>query len=182
MTGVQTCALPICKKNLKFKRSLKEGYGKYCSILCTNKSKEHIEQSKKIRNSKKEEILEKTKITNLKKFGVVNPFQDLELVRNGFLKKYGVDHVSKINGVSEKRRNTFLLRYGFSSNFVNPKSRNKNIKNKQENFISKYREYKFKNYLGKDLIIECVKCGLDYTINRSLFRHRTLYDKTPCTN
>lgn len=101
-----------CGKNLNFKRSLVEGYGSYCSLVCTNKSDTHIH---KIKESNKEryggtspmhsvEIKTKVKTTNLEKYGVENTFQRLDMVENGFLKNRGVKHVSEVNGVLEKRR------------------------------------------------------------------------------
>jgi hypothetical protein len=170
-----------CGEELKFKRSLNEGYGKYCSLKCTNKNKSHIESSKKTWLTKKDSILEKTKLTNLKKFGVVNTFQNLDLVKNGFIRNHGVDHVSKVVGVSEKRRETFLKKYGYSNNFTNPKIKDKINEGKQNNFLLKNKNFKFKNWVGTNITVECDVCKLDYVINRSLFRHRTLYQKTPCT-
>ncbi len=47
-----------CGNKLKFKKSLRDGYGEYCSIKCTNKSNKHKD---------------KVKQTNIKKYGGVSP-------------------------------------------------------------------------------------------------------------
>ena len=170
-----------CGKKLKFKRSLREGYGKYCSLTCTNMNLEHINQSKETRLLKKSEIIEKTIKTNLEKYGVENTFQRTDLVRNGFLRNHGVDHVSKISGVKEKRERTFLDRYGYPNNFVIFKNRDKNKTIKQNNFIFKYDKYDFKNHKGDLLTVKCGICSSDYDINRSLFRYRSMNEISPCT-
>lgn len=171
-----------CGQNLKFKRSLNEGYGKYCSISCTNKNKDHIESSKKSWSLKKEETLNKIKKTNLEKYGVENTFQKKELVVNGFKKKYGVSHPSEIEGVNEKRKKTFLSKYGYTSNFTNKLNRDKVIQNRYDNFLLKYPNIKFKKLTGHNLLIECDLCNSTYEIYRTLFRHRYIYNKTICTN
>ena len=46
---------PICKncnKKLKFKKSLREGYGSYCSIKCTNQHEDHKNNVKETFNRK----------------------------------------------------------------------------------------------------------------------------------
>ena len=49
-----------CGKKLKFKKSLKGGYGKYCSIKCGNNSASRVEAIKK---------------TNLERYGVASTLQ-----------------------------------------------------------------------------------------------------------
>lgn len=170
-----------CNKELKFKRSLKEGYGKYCSVICTNKNKEHIESSKKSWLLKKDEIQKKIKNTNLKLYGVNNIFQNKDFIKDSFIKKYNVDHVSKIIGLSEKRKETFIEKYGYSSNFTRPEIKKKSIDFKQNNFLLKYPHVNFKHYTGNTLSIECNHCNSIYEINRTLFRYRMIYEKNPCT-
>ena len=170
-----------CNKELIFKRSLKEGYGKYCSLSCTNKNKEHIQKSKKTWMSKVDEIHEKMKKTNTERYGVPNTYQNLELVKNGFIKNYGVDHVSKVDGVLDKRRDTNKKKYGYLNNLNNPLTLNKTHEIRRKLFLKKYSDYVFKNHVGKNLKIECQICNQDYEIERSLFRHRTIYNITPCT-
>lgn len=169
-----------CGKNLKFKRSLREGYGKFCSLSCTNKNSDHISSSKKTWLLKKDDITNTIKKTNLERYGVENTFQDLSLVKNGFQKKHGVDHVSKVVGVKEKIRKTFLEKYGVTSNFK--KKKLKYWINEKEQFQINLPNLKFIDHTGKILCIECDVCNKPYSINRTLFRHRIIYGKIPCTN
>jgi hypothetical protein len=170
-----------CNEILKFKKSLKEGYGKYCSLLCTNKNKNHIESSKKTWLSNKTEILDKIKKTTLEKFGVENVFQDKELIKQGFNKKYNVDNVWEIEGINDKRKQSYLTKYGYNSNLNNKDTHTKTIDTKQKNFLSKYPNFTFKNYTGKTLTLNCESCSQEYNIDRSSFRHRVLHNITPCT-
>ena len=178
-SDVPKCA--ECGEELKFKRSLKEGYGKFCSLVCTNKNKEHIEKSKKTWMSKINDIHDKMKKTNISKYGVENTYQNLDLVKNGFMKNHGVDHVSKVKGVKDKRKNTNIKKYGYLNNLNNPKVLNKTHDVRRNHFLNKYNHFFFKNHIGDRLSIECNICGNDYEINRSLFRHRNIYGITPCT-
>jgi hypothetical protein len=89
-----------CNDDLKFKRSLNEGYGKYCSITCTNKNKEHIN---------------KIKITNNKIYGGNTPFSSdiiKEKSKNTMLITYGVDNPMKMDSVKEIFKNGSLKKYG----------------------------------------------------------------------
>lgn len=170
-----------CEKTLSFKRSLREGYGKYCSISCTNKNSNHINESKKTWKSKETQIVKKIKKTIFEKYGVENIFQDKEKIKKGFKEKYGVDNVWEIEGINEKRKKTFFNKYKLKSNLDNEKVREISILTKQNKFLSKYSNLNFKNFVGNDLIIECDLCNSVYEINRSLLRHRVLYSKIPCT-
>lgn len=101
-------SIPKCKtcdSELKFGRSLNEGYGgEYCSILCTNRNIDHINKSKLTWKKNEKNIVEKTKLTMLKKYGVDNAMK-LDFVKNKFkegsLKKYGVEYPSQ----SKKNQN-----------------------------------------------------------------------------
>lgn len=178
-SDVPKCA--ECGEELKFKRSLKEGYGKYCSLSCTNKNKEHIQKSKETWMSKIDKTHEKIKKTNTERYGVENTYQNLDLVKNGFMKNHGVDHVSKVKGVKDKRKNTNIKKYGYLNNLNNPKVLNKTHETRRNLFLKKYSEHNFKNYTGNKLTIECNDCHSNYEIDRTLFRHRTIYNITPCT-
>ena len=178
-TEIPKCA--ECNKELIFKRSLKEGYGKYCSLSCTNKNKEHIEKSKKTWLGKFEETQKKIKKTNKERYGVENPYQNLELVKNGFIKNHGVEHVSKVGGVLEKRKKTNIDRYGYLNNLNNKEILEKTHEIRRNRFLLKYSDYNFKKHTGNKLTIECNNCQCDYEIDRALFRHRTMYNITPCT-
>ena len=178
-TDIPKCA--ECNKILKFKRSLKEGYGKYCSLSCTNKSKEHINSSKETRKLKNEEIQEKIKETTLQRFGVENFFQRKDLIRDSFRKKYNVDNVWEIQGINEKRKQTNMLRYGYETNLNNKSTLSKTIFKKQQNFLLKYPDFDFINYTGKTLSIKCNLCDNIYDIDRSTLCHRVSFQKIPCT-
>jgi len=178
---IDTPKCPECQKELKFKRSLKEGYGVYCSISCTNKNKDHIEKSKTTWLSKKDEILEKIKKTNLNLYGVENIFEDVEKIKSSVLKKYNVSHISKIPEINEKRKKTFLKKYNTTSNFKIKKNRDENKKSKQNNFLTKNFDFDFITFTGSTLSLLCNICNCEYEINRTLFRYRNLYKITPCT-
>jgi len=99
----------ICNEPLKFKKSLKEGYGKYCSLSCTNKCDEHKEKVKETniekyggQGSSSEIIRNKVKEITKEKFGVENIFERKDIIKDSFLKKYGVETVSQIDGIREK--------------------------------------------------------------------------------
>lgn len=108
ITSIPRCLQ--CNKQLKFKRSISEGYGTYCSISCANKSQKHINKSKAtnferyggISPISSQEIKEKIKKTNLKKYGVTNYFQKKETIQKIINNKYGnpiitkTDHYKKI--------------------------------------------------------------------------------------
>ena len=61
---------------------------------------------------KLESVKEKRKQTNLKKFGVENPFQDTERVKQGMLEKHGVEWVTQSKEVREKIEKTNFEKYG----------------------------------------------------------------------
>lgn len=178
-----------CGKDLKFKRSLKEGYGKYCSLTCTNKNKEHIDKVKTTNLEKyggvspihSEVIKNKVKTTNKKKYGVENPFQRVDMVEKGFLNKHGVKHVSQVKGVLEKRKLTNLEKYGVLNNLNQKEVLVKTHETRRENFLKKYERFNFKNHIGDVLTIKCEDCGNNYEIHRNSFRYRTSVNINPCT-
>lgn len=91
--------IPVCAEcgnKLRFKRSLKEGYGKYCSIACTNKNTEHKEKSNN---------------TKIKKYGSLNNNVNVnENVKNS----YGVDNImmdnDTVNRILSKNKKDFIER------------------------------------------------------------------------
>jgi hypothetical protein len=102
---------PECDKNLKLGRGFKEGFPKYCSTRCSNKSEETKEKKRVTYKEKDlneiEKIKEKRIKTNTEKYGVDNPFKlkefqekQKETIRN----LYGVDNVFKLNEIKEKCR------------------------------------------------------------------------------
>lgn len=170
-----------CQKDLKFKRSLKEGYGVYCSLSCTNKNKNHIEKSKESWLLNKDSIIQKIKKTNMEIYGVENIFEDKEKIKKSIIKKYNVSHISKLPEINEKRKRTFLEKYNCTSNFKRDDIRKKNIDSKQLNFLDKNINFNFINFTGSTLSLICSQCYNEYDISRVLFRHRIMFNKNPCT-
>ena len=80
-----------CNEELKFGRSIREGYNKYCSVTCCNKSEKHITDSNETSIMKyggigmsSKKISDKVKKTNLKKYGVENFFEKKEFIKRKF--------------------------------------------------------------------------------------------------
>lgn len=179
-----------CGVGLKFKRSLKEGYGEYCSLSCTNKNTKHKEKVK-ITNKERyggdtpihsEEVKNKIKKTNKERHGVENPFQRLDFVENGFIQKYGVNHVSKVDGVTERKKLTNMEKYGKTSILSTPNILSKTHETRRGYFIEKYKNFSFTTYTGDTLNILCNDCNNNYEIHRNSFRYRVSVNVNPCTN
>lgn len=178
-----------CRVDLTFKRSLKEGYGKYCSLSCTNKNKERIEKIKKTNQlryggdspSSSSDVKEKIKSTNLERYGFDNPFKNKKLICDSLIKHYGVDHPTKIEGVKDQIKKTLNERYSVNGNFGNSETYNKGLDVKYEKFLNRFPKTFFESYTGNTLSIKCDICGGSFSINRSLFRHRHLNNIIPCT-
>jgi hypothetical protein len=178
-----------CKKELKFKRSLSEGYGIYCSISCGNKCPEHI---KKVKNTCIDKyggvgtasklLADKIEKTTNDKYGVDNIFKRKDIIKNGFLKKYGVENVWGVDGVREKTKETNLKRYGYETSFLNPVNRKKSIETKKKIFKEKYKDFNIISDDGDFIEINCDKCKQNYTINRSVLLHRFNLGVECCTN
>lgn len=178
-----------CEKKLKFKRSISEGYGSYCSIACTNKSNEHKE---KIKNSNQikygvdhfmqsEENKNKVKNTLIKKYGVDNIFKNKEYINNKVFEKYGVDHISKLDKTKEKIKKTNLEKFGASSPLQLKEVRNIGYQKKQKEFIKRYSNFEFIEIVNEDLKVKCNECYNIYEIRRSLFFNRVRSKINPCT-
>jgi len=92
-----------CDKLLKFGKSLNNGYGKYCSLKCTNKNNNHIEKVKETNKTIyggatpffSEEVKLKTIKTNIARYGVDNVMK-LDRVKaifkEGSIKKYNTEY------------------------------------------------------------------------------------------
>ena len=175
-----------CGEKLKFKRSLKEGYGKYCTIKCTNKSSEHKD---KIKNTfklkygghpmKDETIKEKVKNTNIKRYGVENIFKKTEYIKNKTKEKLGVTNPNKLDYVKNKRKNSNLKKYGVTTNLLLINNRVNNQTSKLLGFNEKYKSLNVINDKGNYVTIHCDKCSNDYDIERSLLFYR-FGDKLNC--
>lgn len=118
------------------------------------------------------------------------------------IKKYGVDHTSKLNLVKEKQKNTNIDKYGFISPTLDNKIRNKQIntmldrygvkysgesnvllKKSLDNRFEKYKEHILSLYSSLniidipkegELVIHCDKCDNDYNIMTNFLRLRFL--------
>lgn len=188
----QVKEIPTCKKcgvNLKFKRSLTEGYGVYCSLLCTNSDIEHINKIK-ITNTEKyggnspnssKDIKEKIEATTMLNYGVTNIFFDKELIKQRTIEKHGVDHTSKLDKVKQKIAETNIKRYGVSTPILLKESRNIKTKKSSINFEKKYSDLNIKNSVGKNIEILCNICNNQYSIDRSLLYYRHENKVNPCT-
>ncbi|MFW5847634.1 MAG: DUF7487 domain-containing protein [bacterium] len=109
---------PTCKKKLKFKKRLKDGYQSYCSTKCTL-------------------VSEKTKQTNLKKYGVEYPLKSKiirEKAKQTNLKKFGVENLFELKTIQEKAKQTNLEKYGVE-NYSKTNEFKEKIKNYHQNYI-----------------------------------------------
>jgi len=184
--------IPVCKKcgvQLKFKKSINEGYGIYCSLLCTNSDINHI-NNVKITNNKKyggnspihsNDIKKKIMDTNMTRYGYSNMFQDLDRIRERTIEKYGVNHISKLNETKEKIKETNIKRYGVSSPILLKESRNNRIKQGAINFEKKYNHLTIINPYGKMVELVCDICNKKYIIDRSLLLYRSNNNINTCT-
>jgi hypothetical protein len=177
-----------CNKNLKFKKSLLEGYGKYCSITCTNKSDEHKNKIKKTNLIKynvtnpmhSKHIRDKVKQTNLNKYGVSNIFENVEYIKEKTLQKFGVTHISKLESTKINRNNTNIKKYGVTTPLVLSKNRGKVNEIKTNIFLEKYKSLNVIHTNGDDITIKCDNCDNNYTINRALLWYRYKITNNPC--
>lgn len=93
LTTVPVC---ICGNSVKF-IGINEGYRKFCSISCSEKTKDRIIASQAFYKSK-----ENKKTANNK-------------LKQTMLEKYGVEHNSKLQFVLDKRENTWSKKYGVNN-------------------------------------------------------------------
>ena len=91
-----------CGKKLNFKKSLKEGYGVYCSVKCNNQSKEQREKIKDTFTKKygghpmnTKTVKDKVRETNLERYGVDNIFKDSKYIIDKTKNKLGVTNQNK---------------------------------------------------------------------------------------
>jgi len=172
---------PQCDVELKFKRSISEGYGKYCSINCTNKHGDHVNQVRDKWRVNEVEILSKIKKTNQERYGVDNTWKRLDMVADGFIRNHGVNHVSKVDGVLERRGETNIKLRGYLNNLSDPLILDKSFKVRRDEFLHKYENHTFITHTGNTLSILCNVVGHTYEINRTLFRYRNGVNVNPCT-
>jgi endogenous inhibitor of DNA gyrase (YacG/DUF329 family) len=112
--------LPVCKhcgSKVDF-ISYKEGYRQFCSNKCKSlelKEKTELTNINKygVRHpAQNKEILSKIQKTTKDRFGVDNIFKDKEYIKNSIYNKYKVTNSILIPGVTDKIKNTNLIRYG----------------------------------------------------------------------
>ncbi len=181
---IPTCN--YCNIKLKFKRSLTEGYGSFCSISCNNKSEVHIQKVKKTNNQlyggnapiSSEIVKNKIKQTNLNKYGVDNIFRDTNYIKEKTISKHGVNHISKLESTKEKIIKTNIDRYSNTTLLLLPQIRYK--------YLIKQNQLLFPNLHivkndGIELEIKCSECSNNYTTNRYFLIHRYYQKINPCT-
>lgn len=187
LTNIPVCL--TCGKELKFKKSFNEGYGKFCSIKCTNTSDDH-KSSVKTSNIKKfggvspshsKDIQEKIKKTTKIRYGVDNIFKDVELIKKKTQEKYGVDHISQIESVKNKKKHTNILKYNVSTPLILKTSRELFKKSISNKFIEKYSHLNIIKIDYNNITIKCEKCNRVYIINRSVLYNRNNITNNPCT-
>ena len=177
-----------CDNKLKFKRSLKEGYGSFCSVKCNNQSDEHKKKVKQTFKEKynghpmyDEEVRNKIKQTNQIKYGVDNIFEDKEYIQRKTKEKLGVDNPNKLKNVRDKIKDTNLKKYGVTTNLLLDSNRNKNQISKLKGFNEKYKSLNIINDKGNYITIKCDECNDEYEIDRSLLFYRFDNNLNCCT-
>jgi len=183
--------VPICKNcgvKLKFKKSLREGYGSYCSIKCTNQHEEHKNNVKETFNRKyggspirDKDIKKKIEQTNLERYGVTNIFKDSEYIKSKTKDKLGVTNPNQLNSVVEKRKSTNLNKYGVTNTLLLDDSRKNNHSSKLINFNEKYKGLNVIDDSGDYVKLKCNNCNGEYDIDRSLLFYRFKNKINPCT-
>ena len=178
-----------CNKELKFKKSIKEGYGNYCSILCSNKCEERKLKIKITNNEKyggnapacSNNVKEKIRTTTQKNYGVDNVFKNIEFIEGKTFEKHGVEHISKLDSTKEKIKNTNLNKYGTSTPLTLIKVRQLGYEKKFNSFVKKYENLTLVDYTANTISFKCDVCDNNYDIDRSLLNYRHSIDINPCT-
>ena len=125
MNNISTYILcPVCGNRVNFENIYK-GYYKYCSNLCSNRSKEVFKKRKqtKLERYGDENFVNtsKTKQTKLERYGDEN-YTNQEKRRQTNIERYGVDCNFKLKGYRERAKQTKLERYG-DENYTNQEKR-----------------------------------------------------------
>lgn len=178
-----------CGIELTFKKSLSEGYGKYCSIICTNKDEDHIDDVKRTNNIKyggetpfsNKDVRLKSRETMLKTYGVDNIFKDINHIREKTIEKHGVNHISQLEKTKRKKEETNLKVYGVKTPLLINEVRYKSNVVKEKKFFEKYQDLDLIKVNGGEITIKCNVCNKEYIINRSVLWHRNLITENPCT-
>jgi hypothetical protein len=180
---------PTCNTYLKFKRSLNEGYGIYCSKQCSNKNEIQKTKIKKTFNEKfggnapisSEVIKNKIQKTLLKKYGVDNLFKNKNYIKQKTIEKHNVDHIAKLDSTKEKRKTTNITKYGVPSPLHLPDVRQLSQDKRTEKFYSKYTSLNVIDFTGSTIALTCNHCDTYYEIDRALLNYRFENNINPCT-
>ena len=155
-----------CDTILNFKKNLASGYGKYCSISCTNKHEDHKKAVIETNIIKyggaapicSDKIKDKITATIINTYGVSNIFEDVEYIKNKTLKSKGVTHISKLESTKRNRRETNIIKYGVTTPLLLESVRYKGVIKKNELFLDKYYELNVIESNSDNIIIFCDKC------------------------
>lgn len=150
-----------CGKIITTFMSFNDGYRKYCSITCTNKSNIHINNIKEnniknhgVSNGLDAKAQEKIKQTSLRKYNVnylSQSKQAKEKYKQTCLKKYDCTNVSQSEYIKNKKKLTCLKHFGvewsLSSNEIKQKSKESLLKKygipRTPNWTYKYNNLSF---------------------------------------
>ena len=111
-----------CEINIPKFNANKWGYLDYCSVKCQRNSS--IVKNRLLETLEKKygagvsnpyqaaEVKDKIRLTMMERHGTDHSFKLREKIRDGNIRKYGVDHFTKTPQFSEKYRKTLQLRYG----------------------------------------------------------------------
>lgn len=180
-----------CDKQIKFGRSITEGYNTYCSLQCSGKSEERKQSSINTFMSKygvpycnSEESIEKRNETNLVKYGCENPFGNQDIknkICETKLRIYGFTSATKNDEIKEKIKNSTIKSIGVPTALIleSSKLNSKLYSNK------KFREkYYFLNIISSNksiVTIKCDVCNNPYDIHTGNLHHRVNMNVNPCT-
>lgn len=94
-------------KDLK-SRYLKQGWLRFttCRSCSVKMGRKNVDEKS---------ALEKRRKTNQEKYGIDNPFKNSDFVKNKVLEKYGVENISQLPSVKQKKKQTCLSHFGFEN-------------------------------------------------------------------
>ena len=162
--------IPICLtcgEKLKFKRSIKEGYGTYCSIKCTNKSEKHINNVKStnikryggVAPCSSSDVMKKMSDTNFKNYGVHNFFEKKDIIQKKIFEKYGNSIMTKTDHYKKIMKEKYEKKYEDDKVIKNNKEIIFHCDICGENSIHEYNSF---NYRQRNNISLCLKCVPPY--------------------
>ena len=190
LTSIPKCK--ICGKELKFGRSISEGYGVYCSKICSNlcddRKDKIVQTNLKIYNCKysvlNDEVREKIKKTNIERYNVENVFSSPEIkdkIVQTNLKIYGFNRPLKNKDIEAKRKATCINKFNVSTPLLLKENKEKANNKKYVDFYEKYNFLDIKSVNNGICNIKCDKCGEIYEINTRVLFHRVNLNIIICT-